>query len=311
MCRGGCAYEPKFDGFRAISFVRPAGVYVQSRQEKNLTPYFPDVVAALRETLPPGTVVDGELVVWDTATGRTSFPALLGRITAGRRLPREIAVRPASLVLFDVLADAGLDLTGRPLRERRARLEDLLVDAPPALAICPQTLDVVLARVWFEELAVTGAEGLVVKDLAGTYRPGRAAGSWWKVKRRVTTEAIIGGVIGAVDDPHVLLLGRMDAGGRRLRYVARTAPLALSQRREVGRMLTAAHGTHPWPHPLPAAWIGQLDRPEPQPYLQVTPLLVAEIVVDQAYDRGRFRHPVRHLRIRADLAPGDVELWRP
>ncbi|WP_344395007.1 hypothetical protein [Actinomadura alba] len=91
MCRGGCAYEPKFDGFRTLIFVRPGGVYLQSRQAKDLTPYFPDVVAAVRETLPPGTVVDGELVVWDTAAGRTVFPALLGRITAGHRLAREAA----------------------------------------------------------------------------------------------------------------------------------------------------------------------------------------------------------------------------
>ena len=69
--------------------------------------------------------------------------------------------RPASLVVFDVLADAGCDLTGRPLRERRVRLEQLLAGAPPALALCPQTCDVDQARVWFDELAVTGVEGLL------------------------------------------------------------------------------------------------------------------------------------------------------
>jgi ATP-dependent DNA ligase len=142
-------------------FVRSDGVYLQSRQGKDLTPYFPDVVAAVRETLSPGTVVDGELVVWDTETGRTVFPALLGRITAGRRLSQEAAARPASLVLFDVLADAGLELTGWPLRQRRARLEDLLAGAPAALAVCPQTPDMDVARIWFGELAVTGAEGLL------------------------------------------------------------------------------------------------------------------------------------------------------
>ena len=88
-------------------------------------------------------------------------------------------------------------------------------------------------------------------------------------------------------------------------------PLAPSERQEVARLLTAATGVHPWPQPLPAPWIGRLDRREPQPYVQVKPLLVAEIVVDQAYDRGRFRHPVRHLRIRADLNPADVEPWQP
>lgn len=130
----------------------------------------------------------------------------------------------------------------------------------------------------------------------------------WKYKRRVTVEAIVGGITGAIDDPGTLLLGRIDGRGR-LRYIARTVPLALSQRQEIARLLTAATGVHPWPQPLPAAWIGRLDRREPQPYVQVEPLLVAEIVVDQAYDRGCFRHPIRHLRIQADLAPADVELW--
>lgn len=101
------------------------------------------------------------MIIFDPVAGRTSFPALLGRVTAGRRLAAEAARHPATLVLFDVLADAGQDVTGRPLRERRARLESLLADAPPALALCPQTTDVDLARVWFDELGVAGAEGLL------------------------------------------------------------------------------------------------------------------------------------------------------
>ena len=132
-----------------------------------------------------------------------------------------------------------------------------------------------------------------------------------RYKRRVTVEAIVGRTIGAVDDPHALLLGRIDSRSNGLRYIGRTVPLALSQRQEIGRKLTATIDDHPWPQPLPAAWIGQLDRREPQRYVQVEPLLVAEIVVDQAYDGGRYRHPVRLLRLRADLEPADVERWQP
>ena len=147
-----------------------------------------DVVAAVRASLPPGTVVDGELVVWDPATGSTVFPALLGRITAGRRVAREALARPANLVLFDVLAAAGENLTGQSLRHRRARLEHLLIDAPSALALCPQTSDIALARIWFDELSVTGSEGLVVKDLDGVYRAGGRGSTWWKYKSvRVTS----------------------------------------------------------------------------------------------------------------------------
>src|SRR4051812_10238989 len=68
---------------------------------------------------------------------------------------------------------------------------------------------------------------------------------------------------------------------------------------------------HPWPQPLPAALFDQPERRDPQPYVQVAPLLIAEIVVDQAYDRGRYRHPVRDLRIRADLGRRGESARRP
>ncbi|GIM92421.1 hypothetical protein Ato02nite_042140 [Paractinoplanes toevensis] len=87
----------------------------------------------------------------------------------------------------------------------------------------------------------------------------------------------------------------------RLRYIGRTAQLTLSQQQEAGQMLTAATGDHPWPQPLPAAWIGQPERREPQPYLQVAPLLIAEIVADQAYDRGRNRRTRRTGRARQSV----------
>ena len=123
MCRGGCAYEVKFHG-RSVPGLRQAGRGLAPEPPlKGLDFRYPtlpaDVVAAVRETLPPGTVVDGELVIFDTEAGSTVFPALLSRITAGRRLAREAAARPANLVLFDVLADAGDDLTGLPVGERR------------------------------------------------------------------------------------------------------------------------------------------------------------------------------------------------
>lgn len=92
----------------------------------------------------------------------------------------------------------------------------------------------------------------------------------------------------------------------------RTGPLTVPQRREVAELATPIEpgDTHPWPQPLPAAW-SRFDRGEPLAYQPVRPLLVAEIVVDQAYEQGQWRHQVRHLRIRTDLQPSDVAPWDP
>ncbi|MGN9804023.1 ATP-dependent DNA ligase [Micromonospora sp. L32] len=78
------AYEPKWDGFRALAFVEAAGVYLQSRAGKNLTPYFPDITRPIRHTFPPQVILDGELIVWER--GRISVARLQRRITAGRGL---------------------------------------------------------------------------------------------------------------------------------------------------------------------------------------------------------------------------------
>ncbi|MFI0793043.1 ATP-dependent DNA ligase [Micromonospora rubida] len=297
------------DGWRLLAWVGAQRVYLQSRQLRDLTRYFPDIVGHLQAHVGPDAVIDGEVVSWDPVTGRSSFPALQRRITAGRGLAVEVAARPAYLVAFDLLADAGgEELLSLPLAERRARLQRLLAGAPAQLLVCPQTLDVDEARGWMRDWVVAGVEGLVVKDLAGRYTPGRQG--WLKLKSRTTTEAVIGGVTGSLAAPGSLLLGRFDARGR-LRYVARTHQLGAARHRDITGMLRPALGAHPWPVPLPAAWTGQLADRLPVPYTRVEPTVVAEVEVDVAYEHGRWRHHSRFLRIRAELEPAEVPLWSP
>jgi len=82
---GSLTYEPKLDGWRCLTFHRLSGrVALQSRQQKTLTPYFPEIVAAIVEQIPAGTVLDGELVVY--RDGRCDFAALQRRVS-GRSLP--------------------------------------------------------------------------------------------------------------------------------------------------------------------------------------------------------------------------------
>src|SRR4051812_24050651 len=255
-------YQPKWDGFRALAWTGPDGVALQSRHGRDLTRYFPDLCRTLAGHLPAGLILDGELIVWDGAGGRTSFAHLQQRLTAGRRVPTEAAY-PAYFVVFDLLQDVGgRVLLDQPLTRRRARLDRLLADAPAQLPLCPQTSDESTARGWWTDWAVTGVEGLVVKKPDGRYRPG--ALGWVKVKTRHTKEMIIGGLTGTLAEPGALLLGRYDHGGV-LRFLTSTHRLRRGLRRELAGlqpMVFSGPGSgHPWPCPLPAAWAGRFtDR---------------------------------------------------
>lgn len=304
-CPGGCVLEPKFDGFRALLFTGRDGAYVQSRAGRPLHGYFPDIVR-ISAALPPGVVLDGELVVWEGE--RTSFAQLQRRLSAGARLGDLARRHPAHLVAFDLLQlPDGRELLNRPLTERRAYLVELLAGAPAQLALCPQTADYTLAGQWLADWTAAGVEGLMVKGASGRYQPGRRG--WSKYRHRSTTEAVVGGFTGAVD---TLLLGRYDEAGR-LRYAGRSTPLTEPQRREIAPLLrpAVAAADRPWPEPLPAAWSGQLPRPEPLPYEPVRPAVVAEISVDTAFEWNRWRHAVRYLRVRAELQPSQLPLWTP
>ncbi|WP_233197113.1 ATP-dependent DNA ligase [Verrucosispora sp. ts21] len=270
-----------------------------------------DITRAIRAVVPPGVVLDGELIVWER--GRTNFAQLQRRVTAGRDLLRLARERPAHYVLFDLLADAdGQVVLDMPLAQRRARLERLLVDAPAQLTLTPQTTDMLQVTDWLLHWTVAaGIEGVVSKRLSSRYEPGRRG--WWKSRTRIVTEAIIGGVTGGFSRPETVLLGRFDRR-RRLRYTGRSHPLTLDQRAALAELLSPPRMprpgsvAHPWPQPLPASWSGQLDRPEPLPYAQVEPTVVAEIDADVAFEHGRWRHRVRYARTRADMSVYDVPL---
>ncbi|MFY1658728.1 ATP-dependent DNA ligase [Micromonospora sp. WMMD1274] len=305
----GLVHEPKWDGWRCIAFRDTDGVYLQSRAGRNLTGYFPDITRAIGAGIPPGAVLDGELIVWDR--GRTNFAQLQRRVTAGRELPQLVRECPAHYVVFDLLADAGgRVILDRPLSQRRACLVRMLAEAPAALTATPQTVDIREVSDWLLYWTVAaGIEGVVSKRQGGRYQPGRRG--WAKFRTRMVTEAIVGGVTGSVSDPETVLLGRIDRRGR-LRYTGRSHPLARDQRVALAELLSpppmSGRGAvaHPWPQPLPASWSGQLDRPEPTRYEQVDPAVVVEIAADTAFEHSRWRYRVRYTRIRPDLSPSDV-----
>ena len=176
--------EWKFDGIRAQVLRRGAQHAIWSRGEELVTDRFPEVVA-LAQRLPPGTVLDGEILVWLPGEPRPAPFALLQR-RIGRKLlgPRVLKEAPVRFVAYDLLEHESRDLRGLPLRERRALLQAL---AGPAGLDLSETLE---ATDWPALAALRagsrerGVEGLMLKHADSRYGSGRtkADGTWWKWK---------------------------------------------------------------------------------------------------------------------------------
>src|SRR3989442_5254844 len=165
----GWQFEPKWDGFRTLVFRDGDEILLQSRDEKPMNRYFPELVAPLAATLRERCVVDGEIVI--VGGGGLDFEALLLRIhPAASRVKFLAAQGPASFVVWDLLALANQDLRPMPLPVRRERLEQVLADAPPPVHLSPATRDRTLAEDWFRRFEGAGLDGVMAKRLDAPYR---------------------------------------------------------------------------------------------------------------------------------------------
>lgn len=299
---GGSRYEPKWDGFRQICIVDD-GVTLWSRQGKNLTRGFPELVAAAEAQLPNGVILDGEAVVW--SEGRLDFDALLRRLGAGTStVARMVRERPASYVAFDVLAVAGRDTRDLRLDDRRALLEELSIIWSPPLILSPVTADADEAAQWFEALTPSGVEGLVIKGAAQPYRGGER--SWVKVKHRNTLDVICAAVIGAREHPEELVIGLPVDG--ELRIVGRSSALSAAASRALGSLLRPPTGPHPWPEQVKPGAVDRFNRSgREKVQLTLVQPLVVEISADVAMTGNSFRHAVRYLRARPELSAAEVD----
>jgi ATP-dependent DNA ligase len=193
-------YEPKLDGFRGLLWRSSTAAGLLSRDLKDLSASFPELVGAA-QALPQDTIIDGEIVIAN-AEGNSDFGALQERLSAGRRgVDKAAYERPAVLLTFDVLRDAGVDLTGRTLRDRRADLEALIQGSQLYLQLTAQTDDVGEAEDWLSLLP--GIEGVVAKRRDGPYLSGQR--EWVKVKRKRTVDCVVIGVAGDMARPWLVL----------------------------------------------------------------------------------------------------------
>src|SRR5882672_6746003 len=171
----GWQFEPKWDGFRTLVFRDGEEILLQSRDEKPMNRYFPELVAPLAATLPERCVVDGEIVI--VGPDGLDFEALLLRIhPAASRVKLLAAQAPASFVAWDLLALGDEDLRDAPLGVRRERLEHVLAGAAPPVHLSPGTRDRALAADWFRRFEGAGLDGVMAKrGLLLEYRAVRGA----------------------------------------------------------------------------------------------------------------------------------------
>src|ERR1051325_7123053 len=156
---GEWIFEPKWDGFRALIFRDGDEILIQSRDEKPLNRYFPELAAPIRAQLPARCVLDSEIVV--ARDGALDFEALQMRIhPAASRVKMLAGQTPASIVAFDLLSEANEDLRRTPFQLRRQKLESMLSSAAPPIHLTPATTERSIAADWFRRFEGAGLDGV-------------------------------------------------------------------------------------------------------------------------------------------------------
>ncbi|MET8748409.1 hypothetical protein, partial [Streptomyces sp. NPDC004728] len=256
----GWWYEPKYDGHRTALRRTDETVVLYARSGRAVTQHWMDLAVAAME-LRPGTVLDGETVIWrDT---RLDFAAAQSRAASPTTRARALATRyPASYVCWDVLQQSDPqigDCRHLPYTERRAFLLELLTDVGPPVQVTPATDDRDVAVLWCDALREQGIEGIVCKRGGAGYLSGRRR--WLKVRHADTVDALVLGFTGSRLRPHHLVLAVGDEGGP-ARVSARREPVLAAR---VGEALSGMAVVGEW-------------RAEGEPYTRTETDMVVEVL---------------------------------
>jgi len=283
--RPGWVYEEKYDGDRTLAYRRRGRVRLLSRSLKDVTASFEAIARAL-EALPGGDfALDGEVVVLD-ADGVSRFQLLQRRALGDPLAPL--------YVVFDCLERDGSGLVGRPLRERRKALEAIVPAKAGAVRRSRRVSGDGVAA--FRTATELGWEGIVAKDEASLYEPGRRSKSWLKVKTRRQSEFVVGGYTpprGGRAHFGALLVGLYD--GAALRFTGKVGTgFTRETLADLGRKM----------RPLAIERCPFAAPPGDKGVTWVEPRLVAELGFAEWTDDGKLRHPV-FLGLRDDKDPRD------
>ncbi len=317
---GAWIFEPKWDGFRTLVFRDGDEILIQSRDEKSLNRYFPELLPPLRSALPGRCALDGEIVV--AREGGLDFEALQLRIhPAASRVKLLSQEIPASIVFFDLLCEGSQDLRGEPFQSRRRELESLLSRAAPPIHLTPATSDSTVASDWFRRFEGAGLDGVMAKPAAGTYESNKRV--MLKVKHERECDCVVAGFRwhkkGERTTVGSLLLGLFDDSGA-LQHVGVAASFTEEKRRELVEFLAPyredALAAHPWKrwaehgaadgegaHRIPGGE-SRWSQGKDLSWEPLRPELVAEVAYEHMQGT-RFRHMAHFRRWRTDKKPAD------
>jgi len=315
---GDWIFEPKWDGFRALVFRDGDEVFIQSRDEKPLNRYFPELLDPIRSALPARCVLDGEIVIVND--DELDFDLLQLRLhPAASRVKLLSQQTPSSFVFFDVLCLGERDLRNEPFLARRRALESLLASVAPPIHLTPATSDRRVAADWFRRFEGAGLDGVMAKADTSTYEPDKRV--MLKIKHERDCDCVVAGfrwhkkgdrtLVGS------LLLGLFDNEGA-LQHVGVCASFSTAKRKELVEVFAPyrrdALADHPW-----KGWAERAEGLETKRMpggqsrwsqgkdLSWEPLR-PELVVQVAYDHmqgNRFRHTAQFRRWRPDKKPTD------
>ncbi len=305
--RPGWLFEVKWDGVRALGFVRRRGavqeVALYSRTLLRLNAQFPEIVEALSRMKEDSVVLDGEIIAPDER-GQPSFARLQQRI----HLSRDAEVREAgakvqvAYAVFDCLYLGGRDLRGHPLAERKRALERLELPAGLIRGDVVEEKGLTL----YAAVREHHLEGIIAKKAASPYRPGVRSPDWQKIKVRQTLEAVVAGMTRGkghrTQTFGALILGQYDPKTGALVHIGQTgggltdADLRLLRKRLEPLITTTRPFASPPRTLTPATWV----RPE----------VVVEVEYAERTPDGMLRFPV-FLRVRDDVAAREVRTQVP
>ncbi len=220
------SFEVKWDGVRAIAYVKPGRLRLESRNLREITDGYPEVRGLLRDLGMREAVFDGEIVAFDE-NGRPSFERLQRRmhVTSPSAVRRLSTSTPVVYAIFDLLYLDGHNLMAHSYQERRERLQALELGGPAWRVPAAHPGE---GKRLLEATGAQGLEGIVAKRLDSRYEPGRRTGAWVKIKHTQRQELVIGGWLPGegrrTSRIGALLMGRYEddgVAGAKLRYAGR------------------------------------------------------------------------------------------